>query len=62
MLIERATAFEKQGHQSILLITCREHRDQRQVSEATGVSVRAPGYKLPRLGREKPRAFSRFSL
>jgi DNA-directed RNA polymerase specialized sigma24 family protein len=44
---ERALSHLTEEHQSILLLTYREHRDQRQVSEAAGVSVRALAYKLP---------------
>jgi DNA-directed RNA polymerase specialized sigma24 family protein len=44
---ERALSRLTEEHQAILLLTYREHRDQRQVSDATGVSVRALSYKLP---------------
>jgi DNA-directed RNA polymerase specialized sigma24 family protein len=45
---ERALSHVSEEHQSIiLLLTYREHPDQRQVSDATGVSVRALSYKLP---------------
>jgi DNA-directed RNA polymerase specialized sigma24 family protein len=44
---ERALSRLTEEHQAILLLTYREHRDRRQVSDATGVSVRALSYKLP---------------
>ena len=44
---ERALSRLTEEHQAILLLTYREHRDQRHVSDATGVSVRALSYKLP---------------
>jgi DNA-directed RNA polymerase specialized sigma24 family protein len=44
---ERALSHLSEEHQFILLLTYREHGDQRQVSDATGVSVRALAYKLP---------------
>jgi DNA-directed RNA polymerase specialized sigma24 family protein len=34
-------------HQAILLLTYREHQPQDRVSSLSGVSVRAPSYKLP---------------
>jgi hypothetical protein len=34
-------------HQSILILTYRDHCDHRQVSNATGVGVRALPYQLP---------------
>lgn len=45
---ERTLAHLSEEHQSILILTYREHRDRREVSDATSVSVRALTYKLPR--------------
>ena len=39
---ERAMSRLTPEAQSLLILTYREHPDQRQVSDATGVSVRAP--------------------
>jgi DNA-directed RNA polymerase specialized sigma24 family protein len=44
---ERALSRLTQEHQSILLLTYREHQPQDRVSTLTGVSVRALTYKLP---------------
>ena len=44
---ERALSHLSEEHQSLLILTYREHRDQRRVSDPTGVSVRALAYKLP---------------
>jgi hypothetical protein len=51
---ERALSHLTEEHQSILLLTYRGHRDQRQVSDATGASVRALSYKLPASRQASP--------
>ena len=44
---ERALTRLPEEQQTILLLTYREHRDQKQVSTLAGISVRALNYKLP---------------
>jgi len=36
-----------QEHQALLLLAYRDHLDQRALSDATGLSLRTIGYKLP---------------
>jgi DNA-directed RNA polymerase specialized sigma24 family protein len=43
---ERALSHLSQEHQSILLLTYREHQDYRAVCAATGVSIRALSYRV----------------
>jgi DNA-directed RNA polymerase specialized sigma24 family protein len=59
---ELALSHLTEAHQSILLLTCREHRDQRQVSDATGVSVRALAHKLPAARQALARILDRLDL
>jgi DNA-directed RNA polymerase specialized sigma24 family protein len=59
---ERALSRLDPEHQCILLLTYKDHLDQRAVSEAAGISVRALAYKLPAARRALVSILDRLDL